>query len=84
LGDAPTGAASAKETRLLPQTAQLRYRGVSPDCERIVPRPELPAAYDKVQPTQRWRDLVGFYTRFGDVQAFVATHRRPLRHHERR
>jgi hypothetical protein len=24
-----------------------------------------------VQPTQRWRDLVGFYTRFGDVKPLL-------------
>ncbi|HEX8234722.1 MAG TPA: FG-GAP-like repeat-containing protein [Abditibacteriaceae bacterium] len=68
---APTGAASAKQTRLLPQTAQLRYRGVSPMAARDRSSPELPAAYDKVQPAQRWRDLVGLYTRFGDVNPLL-------------
>jgi hypothetical protein len=68
---APSGAASARTTRMLPQTAQLRYRGVSPVAARDRSSPELPAAYDKVQPAQRWRDLVGFYTRFGDVKPLL-------------
>jgi hypothetical protein len=68
---APTGAASVKETRILPQTAQLLYRGVSPITRADRSSPELPAAYEKVQPTQRWRDLVGFYTRFGDVKPLL-------------
>ena len=32
----------------------------------------------------RWRDLVGYYTRFGDVRELLARRRRSLRDHERR
>ena len=45
----------------------LRYRGFSVIEKRDDSSPEKPV-YDKILTTrQRWRDLEGFYTRFGDV-----------------
>ena len=34
--------------------------------------------------SQRWRDLIGYYTRFGDVRRAARPRGRPLRDHERR
>ena len=48
-------------------SAELRYRGFSVIEKRDDSSPEKPI-YDKILTTgQRWRDLEGFYTRFGDV-----------------
>ena len=36
--------------------------------------PELPESYDHLeQQGQKWRDLIGFYTRYGDVRELLAT-----------
>jgi hypothetical protein len=53
--------------RLQAERAELRYRGFSKtDSDRRLP--EIPV-YDTIaNVTQRWRDLVGYYTRFGDVR----------------
>lgn len=58
--------------RLLPDTAQLRYRGFSEVAPAGRTAPELPAYGRLAGTAPQWRDLVGFYTRFGDV--------RPLNH----
>ncbi|MEZ4700933.1 MAG: FG-GAP-like repeat-containing protein [Rhodothermales bacterium] len=64
---------AAVETRRLdPEVADLRYRGFS--ALRMPDRtsPETPA-YDELESTgPRWRDLVGYYTRFGDVRELLA------------
>ncbi len=63
----------AVETRRLdPVAADLRYRGFSalhiPDRSS----PETPV-YDDLESTgPRWRDLEGYYTRFGDVRELLA------------
>lgn len=58
--------------RLLPATAELRYRGFSEVRQDGRRAPELPV-YDRVvTTTAQWRDLVGYYTRFGDVRALNA------------
>lgn len=57
--------------RLQPSIADLRFRGFSytEHAQRDVP--ETPA-YDRLANTApRWRDLVGYYTRFGDVRELV-------------
>lgn len=56
-----------KEIPLDLTEANLRYRGFSVIEKADDSSPEKPV-YDKILTTnQRWRDLEGFYTRFGDV-----------------
>ena len=56
-----------KEIPLELNSAELRYRGFSVIEKANDSSPEKPV-YDKILTTnQRWRDLEGFYTRFGDV-----------------
>jgi len=67
--DVPT--ADLRTTRLAPVTATLNYRGYSVTHAASRTSPEVPQ-YDRVANTApRWRDLVGFYTRFGDVRALL-------------
>jgi tetratricopeptide (TPR) repeat protein len=62
----------AKVRDLTPETADLRYRGVLEMTQADKSSPELPN-YDKVVGRrQYWRDLIGFYTRFGDVRELLA------------
>jgi Tfp pilus assembly protein PilF len=59
--------------RLRPETAQLGYRGYSVTDHADRRLPEIPR-YDTIaNVTERWRDLVGYYTRFGDVRELVDT-----------
>lgn len=58
---------AAVETRLAPQTAELRFRGFSNMSTAESNAPELPHYHQLQGTAQRWRDLVGFHTRFGDV-----------------
>jgi hypothetical protein len=47
------------------QTADLRYRGYSYVSARDRSSPEMPQSYARLSgTTQRWRDLIGYYTRF--------------------
>ncbi len=62
-----------KTARLDPSYADLHYRGYSiihrPDDGP--PAPEVPD-YDKLMGTkQQWRDLIGYYTRYGDVRELL-------------
>ncbi|HVG35477.1 MAG TPA: FG-GAP-like repeat-containing protein [Pyrinomonadaceae bacterium] len=60
-----------KTQRLAPSTAELRYRGHSTITQQSESSPETPD-YNKMAGTvQRWRDLVGYYTRFGDVRELL-------------
>ena len=53
-------------------TAELRFRGTLAMVRRDDSSPEVPV-YDKVERgVQTWRDLNGFYTRFGDVRELLA------------
>ncbi|MGA9812792.1 MAG: FG-GAP-like repeat-containing protein [Terriglobales bacterium] len=62
---------SLKITRLDPATADLHYRGYSVMNQANPSSPELPD-YNHIEgSTQRWRDLVGYYTRFGDVRELL-------------
>jgi hypothetical protein len=55
--------------RILPEVADLRYRGFSQTTQAGRRAPDLPDGYDRIATgAQVWRDLVGFYTRFGDVR----------------
>lgn len=64
--------AAAKTITALPTTAELRYRGYSAVSTANASSPELPD-YDTIDGTgPRWRDLVGYCTRFGDVKPLLA------------
>jgi Tfp pilus assembly protein PilF len=53
-------------------SAELRYRGFSEMRSASASSPETPV-YERIAATgQRWRDLVGYYTRFGDVRELLA------------
>ncbi|HEX8722736.1 MAG TPA: FG-GAP-like repeat-containing protein [Pyrinomonadaceae bacterium] len=57
---------------LAPAAAELRFRGFSEMTSADGSSPETPE-YGRVASTgQRWRDLVGYYTRFGDVRELLA------------
>jgi hypothetical protein len=57
--------------RLSPHTAELRYRGFSVVHTANRSSPEVPQ-YDALEGTApRWRDLAGYYTRFGDVRELL-------------
>jgi Flp pilus assembly protein TadD len=67
LPDAPT-----KITHLAPQSADLRYRGFSVIHQANSSSPEIPDYNQLAATTQIWRDLEGYYTRYGDVSALLA------------
>ncbi len=51
--------------------AELRYRGFSEVAAANRSSPELPA-YERLAGTMpRWRDLIGYHTRYGDVSALL-------------
>ncbi|HKE83051.1 MAG TPA: FG-GAP-like repeat-containing protein [Vicinamibacterales bacterium] len=59
-------------TRLQPSSAELRFHGYS---QTISPRgdsPETPIYERLSNTTARWRDLAGYYTRFGNVKELLA------------
>jgi tetratricopeptide (TPR) repeat protein len=63
--------AELKITRLEPEAADLHYRGYSVINQANPSSPEVPD-YNHLEGTkQRWRDLVGYYTRFGDVRELL-------------
>ncbi len=54
-----------------PAVADLHYRGFSTIGQANASSPEIPD-YDHLSGTaQRWRDLAGYYTRFGDVRELL-------------
>jgi hypothetical protein len=61
----------ATSRRLPAEVAALRFRGFSKTDYSHRRRPEIPS-YQIANVTQRWRDLVGYYTRFGDVRELIA------------
>jgi tetratricopeptide (TPR) repeat protein len=62
----------ARQQRLAPETAELRPRGISLITRADASSPEVPH-YDRlVSKTQYWRDLIGYYTRYGDVRELLA------------
>jgi tetratricopeptide (TPR) repeat protein len=64
--------AEVKTTRLAPDYADLHYRGYSAISQANDSSPEIPD-YDHLEASkQRWRDLSGYYTRFGDVRELLA------------
>ncbi|HEY1677841.1 MAG TPA: FG-GAP-like repeat-containing protein [Candidatus Sulfotelmatobacter sp.] len=66
--------APLKETTLDPTVADLHYRGYSVMQMPVgAGAPEVPD-YNRIEGTkQRWRDLIGYYTRFGDVRELIKT-----------
>ncbi|MGH7481989.1 MAG: CRTAC1 family protein, partial [Longimicrobiales bacterium] len=67
LPDAPV-----RTRRLLPSSAELRYRGFSEVRQDGRTAPELPVYGRIATMTPLWRDLVGYHTRFGDVKPLNA------------
>ena len=61
-----------KTTFLHPTTADLHYRGYSVVNRAPSGRIELPDYAHLAGTTQRWRDLSGYYTRYGDVRELLA------------
>jgi Tfp pilus assembly protein PilF len=66
-------AAPTRAVTLDPDVADLHYRGYSviehPDPN--APAPEVPNYYQIESTKQKWRDLIGYYTRFGDVKELL-------------
>ena len=59
-------------TNLDPETADLHYRGYSLIHQQNASSPELPDYNHLAASTQVWRDLSGYYTRYGDVRELLA------------
>lgn len=60
-----------KITRLAPSYADLHYRGYSTIQQANASSPEIPDYSRLMATTQIWRDLTGYYTRFGDVRPLL-------------
>jgi Tfp pilus assembly protein PilF len=60
-----------KITHIDPSTTHLRYRGYSAIHQANASSPEIPDYNHLSATTQIWRDLEGYYTRFGDVRALL-------------
>ena len=58
--------------RLDARDAELRYRGYSETTSLRGEAPETPNYERKAGVTQRWRDLTGYHTRFGSVNALLS------------
>ena len=67
---APNG--DVKITQLAPSTADLHYRGYSMIHQANLSSPEIPDYNQLAATTQIWRDLSGYYTRYGDVRELLA------------
>jgi Flp pilus assembly protein TadD len=63
---------SVKITQLAPATADLHYRGYSVINQANASSPEIPDYNHLLSTTQIWRDLSGYYTRYGDVRELLA------------
>jgi Flp pilus assembly protein TadD len=61
-----------RTTRIDPTMADLHYRGYSVMNQANPSSPEIPDYNHFEGSKQRWRDLVGYYTRFGDVRELLA------------
>jgi Tfp pilus assembly protein PilF len=65
--------AQLKVTHLDPSLADLHYRGYSVVHQANASSPELPDYNRIAASTQIWRDLEGYYTRYGDVRGLLAS-----------
>ncbi|HEY2964292.1 MAG TPA: FG-GAP-like repeat-containing protein [Pyrinomonadaceae bacterium] len=63
--------ASPKITNLNPEVADLHYRGYSVINQANASSPETPDYNRLSSSKQIWRDLIGYYTRFGDVRELL-------------
>ena len=63
--------AELKTARLNPDVADLHYRGYSVINQRNDSSPEVPDYNRLSSSKQIWRDLIGYYTRFGDVRELL-------------
>jgi hypothetical protein len=63
----------ATTVRIAPASAELRYRGFSKTDYARRDAPETPRNDELANVAQRWRDLAGYYTRFGDVRELLST-----------
>lgn len=61
-----------KITRLAPTLADLHYRGFSVIHQANDSSPEIPDYSQLAGTKQTWRDLEGYYTRYGDVRELLA------------
>ena len=59
-------------THLTPSMADLHYRGYSVIHQANNSSPEIPDYNHLTSTTQIWRDLEGYYTRYGDVRELLA------------
>ncbi|MBV8672454.1 MAG: VCBS repeat-containing protein [Acidobacteriaceae bacterium] len=62
---------TVKVTRLAPSVADLHYRGYSVIHQANSSSPEIPDYNQLLSTTQIWRDLEGYYTRYGDVRELL-------------
>ncbi|MBI2803561.1 MAG: VCBS repeat-containing protein [Planctomycetes bacterium] len=62
----------ARLQRPAPLSADLRFRGVLAMSRKNDSSPEVPDYYQVIRTAQPWRDLTGYYTRFGDVGELLA------------
>jgi hypothetical protein len=58
--------------QLAPAMADLHYRGYSTIHQENPSAPEIPDYNHLAATTQIWRDLSGYYTRYGDVRELLA------------
>ena len=63
--------AELKTVKLNPDVADLHYRGYSVINQPNTSSPEVPDYNRIASSKQIWRDLVGYYTRFGDVRELL-------------
>jgi Flp pilus assembly protein TadD len=63
--------APLKEVRLEPSYADLHYRGYSSISRPDSGAPEVPDYNKLVSTKQYWRDMIGYYTRYGDVRELL-------------
>ncbi|MDT5121373.1 MAG: hypothetical protein QOC96_855 [Acidobacteriota bacterium] len=63
--------AQLKTTKLNPDVADLHYRGYSVINKPDISSPEVPDYNRIASSKQIWRDLIGYYTRFGDVRELL-------------
>jgi tetratricopeptide (TPR) repeat protein len=63
--------AQVKTQTLDPEFADLHYRGYSVIDRPDAGAPEVPNYDQMLGSKQRWRDLIGYYTRYGDVRELL-------------
>ncbi|MDT5060624.1 MAG: hypothetical protein QOH63_1083 [Acidobacteriota bacterium] len=61
-----------RTTTINPDVADLHYRGYSVINKPDISSPEVPDYNRIASSKQIWRDLIGYYTRFGDVRELLA------------